>query len=110
MLKSISPAVRRLMLSLLAIGALAMLQLPATAAPFANSLTDPDQRNEAIKGVAQAWLRLDPAAATTWLQSTSLPQDQIQQLLTNPQGDDTVNPSAAPAPPPPIPVRPPMVY
>jgi len=38
MLKSISPAVRRLMLSLLAIGALAMLQLPATAAPFDDAL------------------------------------------------------------------------
>jgi hypothetical protein len=70
---------------------------PTIAAPLALTLTDPDQRTDAIKNVAQSWLRLDPAAATKWLQGTSLPPDQIQQILNPPQGTED-SPMPAPAP------------
>ena len=57
------------------------------AAPWTETLTDPNQRNNAIENVARNWLRTDPAAATKWLNATSLPQEQKQQLFNNAGND-----------------------
>ena len=56
-------------------------QYPDMAAPFAAALTDETQRNNAIQNVARQWLRTDPTPATTWLQSTSLPENLMANLL-----------------------------
>ena len=53
------------------------------AAPFAETLTDPNQRNSAIENIARNWLRTDPAAAEKWLANTSLPDQQKQNLLNS---------------------------
>jgi len=46
-------------------------------------LTDVFDRNNAIENVAITWLQTDPASAKAWLATTSLPDDQKQQLLKN---------------------------
>jgi putative heme degradation protein len=58
-------------------------QYPDLAAQFATALTDEHQRDSAIQNVARNWLRTDPTAATTWLNNTSLPQNQKDQLLNS---------------------------
>ena len=58
-------------------------QYPEYAAPFANSLTDANQRNSAIQNVGRSWLRTDPTAATKWLNGTALPENQKQNLLNS---------------------------
>ncbi|MEI7808532.1 MAG: hypothetical protein WCJ07_08615 [Verrucomicrobiota bacterium] len=58
-------------------------QYPEYAAPFANSLTDANQRNSAIQNVARNWLKTDFTAAKTWLNGTALPENQKQNLLNS---------------------------
>ena len=58
-------------------------QYPDIAAPWAAAMTDPNQRNNAIENVARNWLRTDPTAAANWLATTSLPQPQMQNLLSS---------------------------
>ena len=58
-------------------------QSPDLAAPWTETLTDVNQRNSAIENVARTWLNTDPVAAKTWLNSTSLPPEQKQQLLNS---------------------------
>jgi hypothetical protein len=58
-------------------------QYPDIAAPFAEAMTDPNQRNNAIQNVARNWLRTDPTAATAWLATTTLPDQQKQNLLNS---------------------------
>ncbi len=58
-------------------------QYPKIAAPFAEALTNPNQRNNAIQTIASDWLRIDPAAAAKWLANTSLPDPQKQNLLNS---------------------------
>ena len=64
-------------------------QSPDLAAPWVNALSDPNQRNSAIQNVARNWLRTDPTTATRWLNTTALPEDQKQQLLKNPDSDES---------------------
>jgi hypothetical protein len=56
-------------------------QYPAIAAPWAATLSDPNQRNNAIENVARNWLQSDTAAAKDWLSTTSLPDDRKARLL-----------------------------
>ena len=41
-----------------------------------------EARAAAIENVARNWLRTDPAAAARWLNSTDLPEEQRQRLLS----------------------------
>jgi len=56
-------------------------QFPEIAAPFADKLSDPNQRNSMVENLARQWLRMDRQSAETWLAQTSLPDDRKQQLL-----------------------------
>jgi hypothetical protein len=71
-------------------------QRPEIAATYADGITDPDKRNEAIENIAQGWLQSSPNDAKKWLMNTSLPDDRKQALLTAPASQ----PNLAPAPPP----------
>ena len=60
----------------------AAYDFPSLAAPFAQALADTEARAAAIENVARNWLRTDPAAAARWLNSTDLPEEQRQRLLS----------------------------
>ena len=54
---------------------------PDLAAPWVDAFTDEVVRQDHIEQIARAWLTTDPAAARTWLQGTSLPDEKKQRLL-----------------------------
>jgi hypothetical protein len=54
---------------------------PQAAMDMASGIGDSDLRTEAQKTTAAKWLRKDPAAATQWIRSSSLPQQVKTQLL-----------------------------
>ena len=51
------------------------------AAPWTETISEPNQRNSMIENVSRQWLNTDPAAAQAWLAKTPLPEDRKQQLL-----------------------------
>jgi hypothetical protein len=59
-------------------------QSPSVAAPWADSLTDVNERNKAIQLVGKVWLQTDADRAKAWLATTSLPDDLKQRLLKGP--------------------------
>jgi hypothetical protein len=62
------------------VGSLAY-QEPEMAAPWAASIADEGARHRQMEMVAQNWLRFDSAAATAWINQSSLPQDVRNRLL-----------------------------
>ena len=57
---------------------------PELAAPWAETLTDQNNRNSQIENVARHWLQTDRPAAEAWLAKVNLPDDRKQQLLSHP--------------------------
>jgi len=57
---------------------------PDVAAPWAESLTDPNQRNSQIENSACQWLQADRPAAEAWLAKINLPDDIKKRLLSRP--------------------------
>jgi hypothetical protein len=51
------------------------------AIALASGIADPTQRSSAQQGVVRTWMRNDSAAATQWVNSSSLPQDVKNRLL-----------------------------
>jgi hypothetical protein len=47
-------------------------------------VAQPEQRSSSIETVARQWLRVDRAAAASWLSQSGLPAEQQQQILQNP--------------------------
>jgi hypothetical protein len=59
-----------------------MARIDAQAAiALASGIADPTQRSSAQQGVVRTWMRNDSAAATQWVNSSSLPQDVKNRLL-----------------------------
>lgn len=54
---------------------------PATAAAWAMSIGEGTIRNKSLDRVASDWLRKDAPAATAWIQSSELSDDQKRRLL-----------------------------
>jgi hypothetical protein len=54
---------------------------------WAKTITDEKSRIQTLTRAGQSWFRRDPTAATTWLQSASLPPE-TQQAILNPPRDD----------------------
>ncbi len=55
---------------------------PAELVTVADSITDEGDRNRALGGAAMRWMREDPTAATAYINSSSLPDDQKQRLIS----------------------------
>jgi hypothetical protein len=58
---------------------------PQAAMNMASGIADSDIRTEAQKNVVEQWSQKDPAAATQWINSSSLQQDVKTQLLAKTQ-------------------------
>jgi hypothetical protein len=54
---------------------------PQAAMEMASGIGDSNRRTEALNTTAARWLLKDPAAATQWIKSSSLPQEVKTQLL-----------------------------
>jgi hypothetical protein len=54
---------------------------PRSAIGLASGIADADDRSKAQQNVVRRWKRRDPAAATQWINSSSLPQDVKARLL-----------------------------
>jgi hypothetical protein len=54
---------------------------PRSAIGLASGIANADDRSKAQQNVAAIWKRRDPAAATQWINSSSLPQDVKASLL-----------------------------
>ncbi len=54
---------------------------PATAAAWAASIGDDTQRQFRMESAARAWMDVDPSAARSWVQSSTLPADTKKRLL-----------------------------
>ena len=57
-------------------------QYPEMASAFVDAI-DEKQRNNTIRNIADRWLKTDPKKAETWLNQTTLPQDQKDKLLNS---------------------------
>lgn len=55
---------------------------PAELITVADSITDEGDRNRAIGGTAMRWMKEDPAAATAYINSSALPEDQKKRILS----------------------------
>jgi hypothetical protein len=53
---------------------------PESAAPWISNIDNAALRNRQTSLVAQRWLDTDPSAAKTWINQSSLPDDQKQRL------------------------------
>jgi hypothetical protein len=54
---------------------------PQSSISLASGIADADDRSKAQQNVVRRWKRSDPAAATQWINSSSLPQDVKARLL-----------------------------
>jgi hypothetical protein len=54
---------------------------PRSAIGLASGIANADDRSKAQQNVVRRWKRRDPAAATQWINSSSLPQDVKASLL-----------------------------
>ena len=54
---------------------------PQSAIALASGIAEADDRSKAQRNVVRRWKRSDPAAATQWINSSSLPQDVKASLL-----------------------------
>jgi hypothetical protein len=54
---------------------------PRSAISLASGIANADDRSKAQQNVVRRWKRSDPAAATQWINSSSLPQDVKARLL-----------------------------
>ena len=54
---------------------------PQSAIALASGIAEADDRSKAQQNVVRRWKRRDPAAATQWINSSSLPQDVKARLL-----------------------------
>jgi hypothetical protein len=57
-------------------------QQPDLAAPWISAFSDEAERNKQIERIARKWLATDPNACGKWLQTTALPEERKQQLLS----------------------------
>jgi hypothetical protein len=57
---------------------------PQSAIALASGIAEADDRGMAQRNVVRRWKRSDPAAATQWINSSSLPQDVKASLLREP--------------------------
>ena len=58
-----------------------MNEYPYYAATVVEGMTDESQRHATISRIFEAWKPSDPGAAEQWLNTTSLPKEQIRQIL-----------------------------
>jgi hypothetical protein len=56
-------------------------QYPTHAATLVEGVTDESHRHGAISRIFQVWKRSDPGAAEQWLNTTSLPKEEIRGML-----------------------------
>jgi hypothetical protein len=56
-------------------------QYPEMAAPWAEAMTDPQQRDQAMQNVPRQWMRTDSTSAKAWITKSSLPDDVKQRLM-----------------------------
>ena len=56
-------------------------EYPYYAATVVEGMTDESQRHASISSIFQVWKRSDPGEAERWLNTTSLPKEQIRQIL-----------------------------
>jgi hypothetical protein len=54
---------------------------PQSAIALASGIANADDRSKTQQNVVRRWKRSDPAAATQWINSSSLPQDVKARLL-----------------------------
>jgi hypothetical protein len=54
---------------------------PQAALDIAAGIGDSNRRTTALKNVVKQWSKKDPAAATQWINRSSLPQEAKTQLL-----------------------------
>ena len=54
---------------------------PEQAAKWTSTISNAQQRNNAIENLARQWLNVDRAAATAWLAQSGLSPDRQQALL-----------------------------
>lgn len=54
---------------------------PQSAIVLASGIASADLRSKAQQSVVKIWMRNNPAAATKWINSSSLPQDVKTRLL-----------------------------
>ena len=59
---------------------------PLTALKWVESIGDPTIRDRTLKEVVVQWRALDPVAAKTWIQNSSLSEADKKQLLGSPPG------------------------
>lgn len=57
---------------------------PNSALQWANSISDPDARQSQVIALYHHWLQLDPAKAQAAMQSSSLTDDQKNEIIDNP--------------------------
>jgi len=54
---------------------------PADLAPYAASVSDATDRQALESKVATAWMKIDPEAATAWVEGTDLPDSAKEKFL-----------------------------
>lgn len=57
---------------------------PAAALTWAVSVSDQKSRNETVTRIVGSWLRRNPADAKTWIQNSTLPEQEKTRLLSLP--------------------------
>ena len=60
-------------------------QYPETAARWAETISDENQRKYRLENAARRWLEQDEEAARVWIASSSLPEDAKKRLLERPK-------------------------
>ena len=58
---------------------------PEAAMAWAKTISDAQQREEAVNGLAASWLRRDQEAAKAWIESQGDASDSLKNMLTQPQ-------------------------
>jgi hypothetical protein len=57
-------------------------QSPEIAAPWAETLSDDNQRVNQMENIARRWLETDRASAEAWLARVNLPEERKKRLLS----------------------------
>ena len=57
---------------------------PAAAMTWATTVSDPNRRNTTVERVLSGWLRRSPNDAKTWIQNSTLPDEEKTRLLSLP--------------------------
>jgi hypothetical protein len=63
---------------------------PPTALQWVQDIADPNMQSQTLQFIARQWMRTDPAAATVWINNSSLPNGVKAGLLQTPPSGETV--------------------